>query len=296
MLRTSTSNAYSARASTTGQRRQPEHRVQRGDQRQRRDGVEHRGAGKDRPAGERDASREQCQRERDDQGQDHRGDRDADVLLERGPQLVGMMGHPGPGEPGVGRAGHGVVEVRPHERHRTQPGPGGREGPRVDATGEPMIRLESVGKRYPDGTVAVHELSLDVAPRRGLRAGRAVRLRQDHDDADDQPADRADVRPDLPRRRGRHQRRPGRAAPPHRLRHPAGRSVPAPDRRGERRDRAGPARLVPGPPQGPRRRAARPGRARPGHVRQALPAASCPAVSASASASPARSPPTRRCC
>jgi osmoprotectant transport system ATP-binding protein len=33
----------------------------------------------------------------------------------------------------------------------------------VDATGEPMIRLESVGKRYPDGTVAVHELSLDVA-------------------------------------------------------------------------------------------------------------------------------------
>jgi osmoprotectant transport system ATP-binding protein len=32
----------------------------------------------------------------------------------------------------------------------------------VDATGEPMIRLESVGKRYPDGTVAVHELSLQV--------------------------------------------------------------------------------------------------------------------------------------
>jgi osmoprotectant transport system ATP-binding protein len=32
----------------------------------------------------------------------------------------------------------------------------------VDATREPMIRLESVGKRYPDGTVAVHELSLDV--------------------------------------------------------------------------------------------------------------------------------------
>ena len=33
----------------------------------------------------------------------------------------------------------------------------------MDATGQPMIRLESVGKRYPDGTVAVHELSLDVA-------------------------------------------------------------------------------------------------------------------------------------
>jgi len=34
----------------------------------------------------------------------------------------------------------------------------------VDATpGEAMIRLDRVEKRYPDGTVAVHELSLDVA-------------------------------------------------------------------------------------------------------------------------------------
>jgi osmoprotectant transport system ATP-binding protein len=32
----------------------------------------------------------------------------------------------------------------------------------VDATPEPMIRLEGVGKRYPDGTVAVHSLDLDV--------------------------------------------------------------------------------------------------------------------------------------
>lgn len=29
---------------------------------------------------------------------------------------------------------------------------------------EPMIRLEKVGKRYPDGTVAVNELSFDVQP------------------------------------------------------------------------------------------------------------------------------------
>src|SRR3954449_6728447 len=29
--------------------------------------------------------------------------------------------------------------------------------------GEPMIRLEGVGKRYADGTVAVHELDLEVA-------------------------------------------------------------------------------------------------------------------------------------
>jgi osmoprotectant transport system ATP-binding protein len=33
----------------------------------------------------------------------------------------------------------------------------------VDATADPMIRLEAIGKRYADGTVAVHELSLEVA-------------------------------------------------------------------------------------------------------------------------------------
>ncbi len=32
----------------------------------------------------------------------------------------------------------------------------------MDATGEPMIRLSGVGKTYPDGTVAVRELDLDV--------------------------------------------------------------------------------------------------------------------------------------
>ena len=32
----------------------------------------------------------------------------------------------------------------------------------MDATERPMIRLEGVGKTYPDGTVAVHDLDLDV--------------------------------------------------------------------------------------------------------------------------------------
>ncbi len=36
------------------------------------------------------------------------------------------------------------------------------EGPRVDVTPEPMIRLEGVSKKYDDGTVAVHDLDLDV--------------------------------------------------------------------------------------------------------------------------------------
>jgi len=35
----------------------------------------------------------------------------------------------------------------------------------VDVTADPMIKLERVSKRYPDGTIAVHELDLDV--RRG---------------------------------------------------------------------------------------------------------------------------------
>ncbi len=37
----------------------------------------------------------------------------------------------------------------------------------MDSTQEPMIRLAGVGKTYPDGTVAVHELDLDV-PRGAL--------------------------------------------------------------------------------------------------------------------------------
>ena len=99
----------------------------------------------------------------------------------------------------------------------------------VAANADSMIRLEGVGKTYPDGTVAVHELDLDVAARRDGLPGRPVGLRQVHDAEDDQPADRADHRPDLARRQGRHRRRPGRAAPRHRLRHPADRAVPAPD-------------------------------------------------------------------
>src|SRR5690348_11080243 len=39
----------------------------------------------------------------------------------------------------------------------------------MDATQEPMIRLDRVAKRYPDGTVAVDDLSLEV-PRGALVA------------------------------------------------------------------------------------------------------------------------------
>ena len=33
----------------------------------------------------------------------------------------------------------------------------------MDATADVMIRMEGVGKRFPDGTVAVASLDLDVA-------------------------------------------------------------------------------------------------------------------------------------
>src|SRR5581483_823245 len=53
----------------------------------------------------------------------------------------------GPAEPRVGR-----VEMQVQ-----------RGSHPVDATPEPMIRLDRVTKRYADGTVAVRELSLDIA-------------------------------------------------------------------------------------------------------------------------------------
>ena len=52
------------------------------------------------------------------------------------------------------------------------------EGPRVDATPEPMIRLEGVGKRYDDGTVAVQELDLDVPEGELDEVAEAVVLRR----------------------------------------------------------------------------------------------------------------------
>ena len=110
----------------------------------------------------------------------------------------------------------------------------------------------------------------DPARRAGL-PGRTVGLRQVDDAEDDQPADRADHRHDRDRRRRRHPPGPGRAAPQHRLRDPAGRALPAPEDPRQRDDRAAAVRRVEvdRPRAGPR--AARPGRSRPGDVRRPLP-------------------------
>ena len=48
----------------------------------------------------------------------------------------------------------------------------------MDATPEPMIRLEGVGKRYDDGTVAVQELDLDVPEGELDEVAEAVVLRR----------------------------------------------------------------------------------------------------------------------
>ena len=98
--------------------------------------------------------------------------------------------------------------------------------------------------------------------RQDLRPGRTVRLRQDHVAQDGQPAHRADIRTHPDRRRRRRHARADGAAAEHRLRHPAGRPVPAPDDRRQRGHRAAAARLAEAPPSGALGRA--PGARRPG--------------------------------
>ena len=92
-------------------------------------------------------------------------------------------------------------------------------------------------------------------------AGGPERGRQDHNAPDDQQADRPDRREDPARRPGHPGVQAGHPAPRHRLCHPAGRAVPAPDRRGQHRHRAAAGRMgqAEGPPARPR--ADGPGRA-----------------------------------
>ena len=122
------------------------------------------------------------------------------------------------------------------------------------------------------GQVAVDDLTLEVAEGELCVLVGPVGLRQDHHDAHDQPAHRADRRPHLPRRRGHPAARPRAPAPPHRLRHPADRPVPAHDDRRQRGHRAAAARLEGRPRPAAGRRAARAGRARPDSLPRPLPA------------------------
>ncbi len=108
---------------------------------------------------------------------------------------------------------------------------------------------------------------------RGVRAGRALGLRQDDDAADDQPADRPHQRAHRRGRPGHHGHRPGRAPAPRRLRDPARRAVPPPDRGRQHRHgpQAAPLGQGPHPRPGPGADAA--GRPRPHDLPRPLPVA-----------------------
>ena len=65
-----------------------------------------------------------------------------------------------------------------------------------------MIRFDAVTKQYPDGTVAVDELTLTAPTGKITVLVGPVGLRQDHQPAHGQPDDRAHPRHDHPRRPG----------------------------------------------------------------------------------------------
>ena len=158
-----------------------------------------------------------------------------------------------------------------------------------------MIRFDAVTKQYPDGTVAVDDLTL-TAPTGKITVlvgpsgcGKTTSLRMVNRmieptrgtiTLDGQDTGRMD---EAALRRG------------HRVRHPARRALPAPHRPRQHRHGAPPARL--GPQEDPRAlpRAARARGAGP-RARRPLPVAALRAASSSASAWPGRSRPTRRSC
>ena len=170
-----------------------------------------------------------------------------------------------------------------------QPGASGDPGTGTDA----MIRLEGLTKSFPGQAVpAVDDLDLAVPTARSSCSSGPSGLRQDHDAEDDEPADRADQRAHPARRRATSPTSTPTAAPPHRLRHPAGRAVPAlHDRRRTSRScrrcwagtRSGSTRA--------RRRAARPRGLEPKRVPRPLPP---PALGRAAAARRGGARPGRR--
>ena len=106
-----------------------------------------------------------------------------------------------------------------------------------------MIRFDAVTKQYPDGTVAVDELTL-TAPTGKITVlvgpsgcGKTTSLRMVNRMIEPTHGT------DHPRRPGHRADERGRAAPRHGLRHPARRALPAPHGARQHRHRAAPARL-----------------------------------------------------
>ena len=166
---------------------------------------------------------------------------------------------------------------------------------RLMPTSAAEVVFDKATKLYPGRPEpAVDDLSLTVPAGRDLRPRRTVGQRQDDGAEARQPADLPDRGRDPHRRHEDLRPRHHGAAAKHRLRHPAGRPVPAHDRRGERRHRAAAARLAEAADPRAHRRAARARRPRSGRRTGRATRRSSRAASGSASASRARSRPIRR--
>ena len=160
----------------------------------------------------------------------------------------------------------------------------------MDAPGGGLITFDAVTKQYPDGTMAVDGLDLEVPAGKTMvlvgpsGCGKTTSLRMINRLVEP-------TRGHDPARRHRHQGAQPRApAPGHRLRHPADRAVPAPHRRGQHRHGPRAQRLAAQEGPGPGRGADHPRRPRPGPG-EALPA---PAVRRPAAARRRRPGPRRR--
>ena len=157
------------------------------------------------------------------------------------------------------------------------------------------LEFREATKRYPgQDEPAVNELSLTVPAGEicvlvgPSGCGKTTAMRMVNRMIDITDGRHPARRPERPRAQA------GRAAPRDRLRDPAGRPVPAPERRGQHRHRSAAARLGPGAHPHARRRAARAREPRPGRDPRAATRPSSPAGSASAWAWRARWPWTRR--
>ena len=155
-----------------------------------------------------------------------------------------------------------MTDDRDHERHRTAQDVSGAE-----------IRLENVTKRYPDTkAAAVDEFSMVIPAGKIVvfvgpsGCGKTTTMRMINRLIE--PTSGRDHH----RRPGRAAHRRRRAAPRDRLRHPAGRAVPALHGRAEHRRGAGPAQVGQEEDRRPGRRDDGPGRPRPGHVPAPAPA------------------------
>ena len=159
-----------------------------------------------------------------------------------------------------------------------------------------MIALKDVTKRYPDGTVAVGDLTMEM-PTGEITVLVGVGLRQDDHAADDQPPDRADVAAASPSTAAT-----SADADPIELRRGIGYVIQQvglfPHRTVADNVATVPELLGWDKERDPRARRSSCS-SWSGSTRRRAPTAtrrSSPAASSSASASPAPSPPTRRCC